>query len=441
MACRLCWTGVVPDETLEVVMFVDTVELSLKAGDGGNGAVSFRHEIYVDKGGPDGGDGGDGGDVILVASNNQDTLAQYRFKKVMSAGAGTAGSKQKKHGKNGADLELSVPVGTVIVNEDEQIIVDLTQNNQRASVARGGKGGFGNAHFTSSVRQAPRVAEKGEKGQELTVRLELKMIADVGLVGLPNAGKSTLLASVSNAKPEIANYAFTTLTPNLGVVDIDSSSLLMADIPGLIEGASEGKGLGDDFLRHIERTAVLIHLIDAYQDSVGDAYDTIQNELKNYQVDLSKKPQIVALNKIDGLDKEIVDVRIKELKTKVKRGTPVMAISAASKQGVTELLRAVLKVVEKERIKTAGKEPALPTISLERHDIPWKIIKEKKKFVVTGTKIEKFAHRTDFENPHGVRRLRDIMRKMGIMSHLEKQKIEPGTTIQIGINGEYKIDY
>lgn len=422
-------------------MFVDTVELSLKAGDGGNGAVSFRHEIYVDKGGPDGGDGGNGGNIVLVASNNQDTLAQYRYKKVLTAESGTAGSKQKKHGKNGADLELVVPVGTVIVNEDEQLLMDLTQDKQRAIVARGGKGGFGNAHFTSSVRQAPRVAEKGEKGQQLTVTLELKMIADVGLVGLPNAGKSTLLASVSNARPEIADYAFTTLSPNLGVVDIDGSTLLMADIPGLIEGASEGKGLGDDFLRHIERTAVLIHLIDAYQDSVADAYNTIQHELQNYQVDLSKKPQVVVLNKIDGLDEEIVADRMSELKPLVKRGTPVVAISAKSKQGVTELLRDLKKIVDKQRQKTANKAPVVPIISLEHHETPWKVTKDKKAFVVTGTKIEKFAHRTDFENPHGVRRLRDIMRKMGIMSYLEKQKIEPGTTIQIGINGEYKIDY
>lgn len=422
-------------------MFVDTVELSLKAGDGGNGAVSFRHEIYVDKGGPDGGDGGNGGDVVLVSSNNQDTLAQYRYKKVLSATPGGAGSKQKRHGKNGSNLELVVPTGTVVIDEEGQILVDLVQNGQRAVVAKGGKGGFGNAHFTSSVRQTPRVAEKGEKGQELNVRLELKMIADVGLVGLPNAGKSTLLASVSNARPEIADYAFTTLSPNLGVVDIDDGSLLLADIPGLIEGASQGKGLGDDFLRHIERTAVLIHLIDAYQDSVVEAYKTIQKELQSYLVDLSKKPQIVALNKVDGLDREIVDDRISELKKVVKRGTPVMAISAASKQGVTELLRATQKLVAKQRQVAAEKTPALPIISLERHETPWKVTKTNKHYLVTGTKIEKFAHRTDFDNPHGIRRLRDIMRKMGIMSHLEKQKIKPGTTIQIGVNGEYKIDY
>lgn len=422
-------------------MFVDTVELALKAGDGGNGCVSFRHEIYVDKGGPDGGDGGNGGDVVVVASNNQDTLAQYRYKKLLSATSGDAGTKQKKHGKNGVNLEISVPTGTVIMNEEGQVIVDLTKDGQRAVIAAGGRGGFGNAHFKSSVRQAPRVAEKGEKGQELTVRMELKMIADVGLIGLPNAGKSTLLASVSNARPEIANYAFTTLSPNLGVVDVDGSTLLMADIPGLIEGASEGKGLGDDFLRHIERTAVLVHLIDAYNSDVAEAYTTIQHELQNYQVDLSKKPQVAVLNKIEGLDQEIVDDQIKTLKTMVKRGTAVMAISAKSKQGVAEMLRQVRKVVAKERLKTANKEPDLPVISLERHDTPWKIVKQGRTFVVTGTKIEKFAHRTDFDNPHGVRRLRDIMRKMGIMAHLEKQHIEPGTTIHIGVNGDYKIDY
>lgn len=422
-------------------MFVDTVELALKAGDGGNGAVSFRHEIYVDKGGPDGGDGGNGGDVVLVATNNQDTLAQYRYKKVMAAEAGTAGSKQKKHGKSGADLTLSVPVGTVVIDEDGKLLADLTQSGESAVIAAGGRGGYGNAHFTSSVRQAPRVAEKGEKGEELTVRLELKMIADVGLVGLPNAGKSTLLASISNARPEIADYAFTTLSPNLGVVDIDGSSLLVADIPGLIEGASEGKGLGDDFLKHIERTAVLVHLIDAYQDSVTEAYTTIQHELQSYQVDLSKKPQIVVLNKTDGLDEEIVSDRIAELKTVVKRGTPVVAISAKSRVGVTELLRTLQKVVTKARQRSAVQAPKMPVISLERHETPWRITREGKAFVVTGTKIEKFAHRTDFDNPHGVRRLRDIMRKMGIMAHLEKQDIEPGTTIKIGVNGEYKIDY
>lgn len=422
-------------------MFVDSVQLVLKAGDGGNGAVSFRHEIYVDKGGPDGGDGGDGGDVVLVASNNQDTLAAYRYKKEMAAGNGDAGSKRKRHGKNGEDLELAVPVGTMVVAEDGSVLADLVQNGQREIIAEGGKGGYGNAHFTSSVRQAPRVAEKGERGEEQAVRLELKMIADVGLVGLPNAGKSTLLASISNARPEIANYEFTTLSPNLGVVDVDGSTLLVADIPGLIEGASQGKGLGDEFLRHVERTAVLVHLVDAYREDLAGAYQTIVKELQDYAVDLSKKPQLVALTKVEGLDEDIIKDRLDELRKVAPKSTKLFAISSQSKQGVTELLRAVQKIASTTREKQAADEPALPIISLAQHEMPWKVTKDGEQFVVTGTRIEKFAARTDFDNPHGVRRLRDIMRKMGILTHLEKQKIEPGATIYIGSNKDYHIEY
>ncbi len=422
-------------------MFVDAVELVLKAGDGGNGAVSFRHEKYVDKGGPDGGDGGSGGDVVVIADNNQDTLARYRYKKELSADHGEPGSKRRRHGKNGSNLELLVPVGTTVVAADGKMLADLVENGQRAVIALGGKGGFGNAHFTSSTRQAPRVAEKGEAGEEMPVRLELKMIADVGLVGLPNAGKSTLLATVSNAHPEIADYAFTTLAPNLGVVDIDDGTLLMADIPGLIEGASQGKGLGDEFLRHVERTAVLVHLVDVYNDDMVKAYKTIQAELKNYAVDLSKKPQIVALTKIDGLDGDIVDDRVKTLKKVLPRGTKLFAISAKSKDGVPDLLRAVQKIASRERAKRAKKLPQLPVISLHRRDQPWQIKKSGQKFVVTGSKVERFAGRTDFANPHGVRRLRDIMRKTGIMQELEKQAIEPGTKIVIGDEGKYEIEY
>lgn len=422
-------------------MFVDSVELVLKAGDGGKGAVSFRHEKYVDKGGPDGGDGGDGGDVIVVASANQDTLAQYRYKKELGASNGEAGSKRKRHGKNGTDLELSVPVGTAVVGPDEAILADMVEDGQRAVIAVGGKGGFGNAHFTSSTRQAPRVAEKGEEGEEIPVRLELKMIADIGLVGLPNAGKSTLLATVSNARPEIADYAFTTLAPNLGVVDVDGSTMLMADIPGLIEGASKGKGLGDEFLRHVERTAVLVHLIDVYQDDVASAYETIQKELQEYAVDLSRKPQIVALTKVEGLDQDIIDDRIAELKKVIKKGTKVYAISSKVNIDVVELLREVRKIADEERDKRAAAEPKLPVIALDRHDIPWEVMRTEDAFMVTGTKIEKFAGRTDFENPHGVRRLRDIMRKTGILAELEKQGIEPGTKVKIGEKGRYTIEY
>ncbi len=423
-------------------MFVDNVEMTLKAGDGGNGIVNFRHEKFIEKGGPDGGDGGKGGDIVVLSSYNQDTLATYRYKKEMTAISGDGGSKRKRHGRNGQDLVLHVPVGTVVMDEEGKVLVDLVQDNQKAIICRGGRGGYGNAHFTSSVRQAPRVAEKGEKGEKRHIRLELKMIADVGLVGQPNAGKSTLLASISNARPEIADYAFTTLSPNLGMVDTDNTSLLFADIPGLIEGASEGKGLGDEFLRHIERTSVLLHLVDAYQDEVGPIYKVIQAELKNYSKNLAKKPQIVVLNKIDGLDDEIIADKIQQLRRVVPKTTIILAISAKSKQGLQELLRTTVMMVDKykAKIKKTNKKE-LPVIRLQAQDLPWQVVKEKKYFLVTGGKIEKFAHRTDYENSHGIRRLRDIMKKMGIMHELEKQNIEPGTKIKFGKNGDYEIEY
>jgi GTPase len=248
--------------------FIDKVLVSVAAGNGGNGVVSFRHEKFIDKGGPDGGDGGKGGDVVFVASRNQNTLAAFRYQKEIKADHGNAGSKRKKHGRSAKDLLVALPVGTVASTADGTVVADLVEDGQRVIVAHGGRGGFGNAHFISSRRQAPKFAEKGDVGDAMDLTLELKMIADVGLVGLPNAGKSTLLSKISNARPEIANYPFTTLTPNLGVVDIDAgNSVLVADIPGLIEGAADGKGLGHDFLRHVERTAVILHLIDAYTDS------------------------------------------------------------------------------------------------------------------------------------------------------------------------------
>ena len=282
-------------------MFVDNAVVQVVAGRGGDGRVSFRTEKYVDKGGPDGGDGGRGGDVIFVADENTSTLVDFRIKQEIKAENGEPGSMRRRHGKNGADRIVKVPVGTVIYRGEEEI-ADLVSTGQRVVVAKGGDGGFGNAHFKSSTRQTPRVAELGEKGEAFEARLELKLIADVGLVGFPNAGKSTFLSVVSNARPEIANYAFTTLTPNLGVADIDDTSLLIADIPGLIEGASEGKGLGDAFLKHIERTAVILHLIDAYQDEPGEAYQTIRRELENYSHTLTELPEVVVLSMVDGLD-------------------------------------------------------------------------------------------------------------------------------------------
>ncbi len=416
--------------------------MTVAAGNGGNGAVSFRHEIYVDRGGPDGGDGGDGGDIVLVASRNQNTLANFRFQKTIKAEDGKNGSKQRKHGRSGADLEVAVPVGTVVIDEHGGELADLSADGQRAVIAYGGKGGFGNAHFVSSVRQAPRVAERGEPGESFTVTLELKMIADVGLVGLPNAGKSTLLSVISNATPEIANYPFTTLTPNLGVVDVDKdTSLLFADIPGLIEGASQGKGLGDEFLRHVERTKVLVHLIDAYSDDVATAYKTIQNELAEYKVDLTGRPQVVVLTKIEGLDADIISSQLAELQPLVPAETPLMAISAQSKQGLKELLYEVKDLVQNNKPLESDEknEDEIPVYRLNPDQLPWRVIKRGDGYLVRGKKIERFAMRTDFDNEEGIRRLRDIMKKMGIMRDIERQGIEQGQVIEIGSIG--KIEY
>ncbi len=419
-------------------MFVDKATVSVKAGDGGNGKLSFRHEKFIDKGGPDGGDGGKGGDVVLVGSRNQNTLANFRFQKEITAPAGNPGDKRRKHGRNGEDLLVMVPVGTVATDEAGHMLADLDEDGKRVIIAHGGKGGFGNAHFVSSTRQAPRVAEKGEDGEQFTMQLELKMIADVGLVGLPNAGKSTLLSVISNARPEIANYPFTTLTPNLGVVDLDKQNgLLFADIPGLIEGAAEGKGLGDEFLRHVERTAVLVHLIDAYQEDVADAYKTIQDELRAYKVDLSARPQVVALTKIEGLDADIIKDQMSELKKVAPKDSLLTAISAHTKQGVPELLRNVRKLVDLERARERAAEaivsaPAVPVLTLDDQDGSWQVTKEEDAYVVRGAKIERFAGRTDFNSPAGVERLRDIMQKQGIMHELVRQGINPGDSIRIG---------
>lgn len=412
--------------------FVDRVNVTIKAGDGGDGITSFRHEKFRPRGGPDGGDGGDGGDVILKASRNQNTLANFRYQRRLLAESGKPGGKAKRHGKSGADLEVDVPVGTMVSDKSGKLLADFTSDGQTAVLARGGHGGFGNAHFVSSVRQAPRVAEKGEKGQEIDAQFELKMIADVGLVGLPNAGKSTLLSVISNAKPEIADYPFTTLVPNLGVVDIDQTSLLFADIPGLIEGASQGKGLGDEFLRHVERTSVLVHLIDVYSQNIAQDYQTIIDELKAYDIDLSTRPQIAVLTKTDGVDKKLLQSQQRALQKAVAKKTTVVAISSLTKEGVDDLLRLVKKQVEATRKmaqKTAKK--TLPVIGLKEADI-WQVRKIKAGFIVTGPKIERFARRTNFGGYYGEQRLFDILRKEGIVKELEKQGIKAGQKITIG---------
>lgn len=416
-------------------MFVDKADVIIRAGNGGNGRVSFRHEKFIRLGGPDGGDGGNGGNVILVASRNQNTLANFRYQKELAAEPGKPGDKRKKHGRSGEDLRVAVPVGTAVIDKDGKLLADLFEDGQEAVIAKGGKGGFGNAHFVSSTRQAPRLAEKGERGESLEVVFELKMIADVGLIGLPNAGKSTLLASLSNARPEIADYPFTTLTPNLGMVDVDrKNSLLFADIPGLIEGASKGKGLGDEFLRHVERTAVLLHLIDIYNDDVTKSYETIQEELKAYKIDLSKRPQIVALNKIEGLDTDIIKDKLDELREVVPKSVDLFAISGKSKEGAKELLFVIKDVVAKAHKKAESKKkPEIPVLRLG-DDRSWKIEKVEDGFRITGKQIERFATRTDFDDYYALQRLRDIMKKTGITRELIRKGVKPGDKLYIGDN-------
>lgn len=450
-------------------MFVDTAKVKLKAGDGGNGAVSFRHEIYIPKGGPDGGDGGKGGSIIFRADKDTNTLLDFRYNPELTAENGKNGSGQRSAGRSGKDLIVEVPVGTIVKkivdNETTIVLADLSVDQQEAVIAKGGDGGFGNAHFKSSTRQAPVIAEVGEPGEAFEAALELKLIADVGLVGLPNAGKSTFLSRVSNATPEIADYPFTTLTPQLGVATIDRQDILIADIPGLIEGAADGKGLGHDFLRHVDRTAVLLHLIDVYNEDAGAAYQTIRGELERYS-NLATRPEIVALTKCEGLDPEIIAMQQAAI-LKVNPVARVFAISAQAGTNLDEVLRAlkdeinakkvgdgvegrddltrscaataelermdpVTTGVQSERPSQDDAAP-VPVISLSPSQLSnsWKVEKVGEKFVVTGQKIEKFARRTDLDNYASVNRLRDIMKKLGIRAELTSQGAEPESIISI----------
>jgi GTP-binding protein len=423
-------------------MFVDTAKVSISAGKGGDGFVSFRREIYVAKGGPDGGDGGKGGDVVFVAASGLNTLIDFRYKPELKATPGQAGSKVDRHGANGESLYIKVPMGT-IVRKGGKIIAEIIENGQEVVIAKGGDGGFGNAHFKSSVRQTPRMAEKGEMGEMFEAELELKLLADVGLIGFPNAGKSTFLSVVSNARPEIADYAFTTLTPNLGVADIDDGSLLIADIPGLIEGASEGKGLGVSFLRHVDRTAVLLHLIDAYTDDIAKAYQTIRGELAKYSLDLTDRPEVIALTKIEGLDDDIIKMQIEAIEV-VAGETPIFAISSVAHRGLTEVLRTLRqKVVEARQVieLVDDEDEGIETISLSKDKIAeaWTVERTEDEdgninFRVIGDKIEKFARRTTFGNYEAENRLRDIMKKLGIAHELRRRGAEGESVIHIGDN-------
>ena len=334
--------------------FLDLSKVYIRSGSGGNGCVSFRREKFVEFGGPDGGDGGKGGSVWAEAVDGLNTLIDFRYQQHFFAGNGKGGMGRQMTGANGEDIVLRVPVGTEIIDEDEEtLIADLTQVGQRVCLAKGGNGGWGNLHFKTSTNRAPANANPGQDGIERTIWLRLKLIADAGLLGLPNAGKSTFLAAVSNARPKIADYPFTTLYPNLGVVGVDGKEFVMADIPGLIEGASEGRGLGDLFLGHVERCSVLLHLVDGTSSTIAKDYKTIITELEAYSPDLAAKPRITGLNKIDALDAKTLASRKRSLEK--ASGGEVMLLSGATKKGVTEVLRALwAEVARNKRTDAAG---------------------------------------------------------------------------------------
>ena len=337
--------------------FLDEAKIYIRSGDGGNGCVSFRREKFIEFGGPNGGDGGKGGDVTAQPVDGLNTLIDYRYQQHFTAGNGRAGMGKDRHGANGADSILKVPVGTQIYDADgETLLADLTEIGQQVVLARGGNGGFGNAHFKTSTNRAPRHANPGQPGVELTIRLRLKLIADAGIIGLPNAGKSTFLGAVSAAKPKIADYPFTTLHPQLGVVDVDGREFVLADIPGLIEGAHEGMGLGDRFLGHVERCRVLLHLVDGTGEDAGAAYRTVRAELAAYGHGLAEKPEIVALNKADALTRKQIEEQVARIKRAAKQAP--LVLSAVSGQGVGDGLRALWRVIDKTRHDTSTESTA-----------------------------------------------------------------------------------
>lgn len=419
-------------------MFADNAKIYIRSGKGGDGHVSFRREKFVAAGGPDGGDGGKGGDVIFQVDKGLNTLNDFRHVRKYKAGDGGAGEKRKRHGADGEDIILKVPEGTVVRDaESGQVIVDMSGENQRVVVLKGGKGGLGNHHFATPTMQVPQYAQPGKPAQELYVGLELKMIADVGLVGFPNVGKSTLLSRCSNARPEIANYHFTTLQPHLGVVDLaQGEGFVMADIPGIIEGAAEGAGLGLDFLRHIERTRVLIHVVDAASTEGRDPIEdirAIQHELEKYSVDVSKKPQIIAANKVDSIVTEEGEEdpirRIRE--TFEPEGFRVYPISAVSGEGVKELLwyvNDVLKTVPKEAMFYESEYEYVPQVE----DLPYTVvIDDKGNFVVEGPKIEKMLGYTNLESEKGFQFFQKFLKKAGILDKLEEMGINEGDTVRM----------
>ena len=418
-------------------MFVDELKLLVRGGRGGNGVVSFRREKYVPKGGPDGGDGGDGGSVYLWADLTKHSFLDLRYRHVLKAADGGHGRSKNRHGAAGADLLVSVPLGTVVRDEKQNVIADLTVSDQKALVARGGRGGKGNARFASSRRRVPRLAEKGLPGVERNIFLELKLMAQVGLVGFPNAGKSTLLSRITEAKPKVASYPFTTLTPNLGVVRVgDGESFIVADLPGLIEGAHEGAGLGHRFLRHVERNLLLLFLIDlspgAHPDPT-EAYHLLKNELQIFNSQLGDYPRVIVGNKLDVPGgEEQFDLLRENISDMIGEEDAIFAISAITGKGVDELIRFLYGRVTElagEPDKTEMEE----LIRLDQIDeIPLKIEKDNAVYTIRGTAIEKMAAKTDFDNEEALLRFQNYCRRSGLDKEMKKMGIKEGDTVRIG---------
>lgn len=417
-------------------MFIDEVKVTVRSGKGGDGIVHMRQEKFMPRGGPDGGDGGKGGDVVFVVTQHINTLSAFRNQKIYAADNGLRGGTNNKTGRSGEDIEINVPAGTIVYdNETDQLIGDLVTPDQRLVVCKGGRGGRGNPRFANSRNKTPKVAEKGEPEEERILRLELKLIADVGIVGVPNAGKSTFLASVTNAKPKIADYPFTTLQPNLGVANLDEyNTLVLADIPGLIEGAAEGVGLGHDFLRHIQRTRVLIHMLDGIaEDPIAD-FAQINSELALFDEKLGEKLQIVVVNKIDLPD---VEERLPELETELKKlGHNPFAISAVAHTNVRELLYKASQLLAE--LPESVVELEMPVYTPETDPNEFEIEEEPEGWRVLGRSIERAAAMTYWEHDQSVRRFQRILEAIGIDKALREAGVEAGDTILIG---EYELEW
>ena len=416
-------------------MLVDTAVITIEAGNGGNGLVSFHREKYVAAGGPDGGDGGNGGNVIICADPKMSTLADFRYKRKYKAQNGGDGKAARGSGKNGADLTVFVPVGTIIKDaESNKIIADIKHPDQKFVVAKGGSGGWGNSHFATAVRQIPRFAKGGTDGEHREVILELKLLADVGLVGFPNVGKSTLLSVTSDAKPKIANYHFTTLEPNLGVVDLGSgNSFVMADIPGIIEGAHEGIGLGHEFLRHVERTRLLLHVVDASgiegRNPIED-FDSINNEIKMYNPQLEEKPQIVVANKTDIItDEKVYEDFCTEIE---KRGYKLFKISAATKAGVNELMLYVSSILDSIPVPVLFDETEdEETVITFDEEAPFTVKRDNEAYVVEGEWLKRLINSTNFEDNESLQYFQNALRKKGVIKALIEKGAGEGDLIKI----------